>query len=235
MSVKSLLRTLPRYNSLNSFSRAPIYNSFSTSNKGPGQDNADLQNKETEFIKRGNADFQGLHVNEENIKRKQSEALKNRGLPMDNYTIKKPHQFYDPKANPNPTENVFTFHEENLLQTGGLIQIYGLASGYFTANDVWYPGSILVFPKQIFLWDVQNAADIRSHSFDIIEFIKPTPNYVIIGTGKDHYPLEESMLKKLKDKGIKVDVIPTFEACSTFNVCNEDGLNICAFLIPGNL
>jgi len=32
---------------------------------------------------------------------------------------------------------------------------------------------------------------------------------VIIGTGKDYYPLEESMFKRLKDKGIKVDVIPT--------------------------
>lgn len=119
MSVKSLLRTLPRYNSLNSFSRAPIYKSFSSNNKVPGQDNTNLQDKETEFIKRGNVDFQGLHMNEENIKRKQSEALKNRGLPMDNYTIKKPHTFYDPKANPNPTGNVFTFHEENLLQTSG--------------------------------------------------------------------------------------------------------------------
>lgn len=34
-------------------------------------------------------------------------------------------------------------------------------------------------------------------------------DYVIIGTGKDYYPLEESMFKRLKDKGIKVDVIPT--------------------------
>ena len=57
-----------------------------------------------------------------------------------------------------------------------LIQIYGLANGYFTVNDIWYPGSILAFPKQVFLWDVQNAADIRPHSFDIIEFIKPTPS-----------------------------------------------------------
>lgn len=108
-----------------------------------------------------------------------------------------------------------------------LIQIYGLANGYFTIGDTWYPGSILAFPKQIFMWDVQNAAEIRPHSFDIIEFIKPTPSnwyyegpishsiidYVIIGTGKDYYPLEESMFKRLKDKGIKVDVIPTVRIC----------------------
>ena len=34
-------------------------------------------------------------------------------------------------------------------------------------------------------------------------------DYVIIGTGKDHYPLEESIFQRLKNKGIKVDVIPT--------------------------
>ena len=33
----------------------------------------------------------------------------------------------------------------------------------------------------------------------------------------------------------RVDVIPTFEACSTFNVCVEDGMDVVAFMIPGNL
>ena len=57
-----------------------------------------------------------------------------------------------------------------------VLQVHGLANGFFSVNDVWYPGSIILFPRQVFLWDVQTAADIRAHSFDIIEFIKPTPS-----------------------------------------------------------
>lgn len=56
------------------------------------------------------------------------------------------------------------------------MQIYGLANGYFTVNDVWYPGSIIAFPRQVFLWDIQTAADIRPHSFDILDVIKPLPS-----------------------------------------------------------
>ena len=54
-----------------------------------------------------------------------------------------------------------------------------MANGYFTVNEVWYPGSIIAFPRQVFLWDVQTAADIRPHSFDIIDVIKPTPSIFI--------------------------------------------------------
>jgi len=36
-----------------------------------------------------------------------------------------------------------------------------------------------------------------------------TLDYIIIGTGKDKYPLEDSIFKKFRDQGIKVDVIPT--------------------------
>ena len=56
------------------------------------------------------------------------------------------------------------------------LQVFGLGNGYFSVNDVWYPGSIITFPRQIFLWDVANAADIRPHSLDILEVIKPYPS-----------------------------------------------------------
>lgn len=76
-------------------------------------------------------------------------------------------------------------------------------------NEVWYPGSIMVFPTQIFLWDVQSAADIRAHSFDIVEFIKPFPRHVIIGTGKDYVELPDQYFERFRKNKIKVDVVPT--------------------------
>ena len=54
--------------------------------------------------------------------------------------------------------------------------MYGLGNGYFSVNDVWYPGSIITFANQIFLWDVNSAEDIKAHTLDIIDVIKPTPS-----------------------------------------------------------
>eukprot|EP01016_Furgasonia_blochmanni_P055391 TRINITY_DN9256_c0_g1_i5.p2 TRINITY_DN9256_c0_g1~~TRINITY_DN9256_c0_g1_i5.p2 ORF type:complete len:274 (+),score=58.25 TRINITY_DN9256_c0_g1_i5:128-949(+) len=156
-------------------------------------------------------------------------------LPLDDYKLKKSSDVYDTRKNKNPTADIFNFSEPVLNQKDYIVQVYGLSNGYFSVDDCWYPGSLILFPKQIFLWDVTSAADIRAHSFDILDVIKPYPHYIIIGTGKEYYPIEESFFVRFKQRGIRVDLVPTFEACSTFNVCNEDGINVAGFFIPANL
>lgn len=116
MSLKSFLRICPRSNSLNSFSRVPRNARFSTNNKGNQQEDIEMRDKETEFMKKRNVDVGGLQMNPESIKRKQAQGVREGELNMGNYTIKKPNQHYDPKNNPNPTMSVFNFHEEVLLQ-----------------------------------------------------------------------------------------------------------------------
>ena len=119
MSLKNLFRILPRSNNFSSFSRLSTTANFSTNNKGTPQNkeegDSDLLKQETQFIKKGNVDFAGMQMNMENIKRKQAQS-RDRELPMGGYKLKTPSQFYDPKKNPNPTSNVFNFHEEDLLQ-----------------------------------------------------------------------------------------------------------------------
>ncbi len=39
---------------------------------------------------------------------------------------------------------------------------------------------------------------------------------------------------RLKDLNIRFDVVDTFSAASTFNVSNEDNMNLVAFLLPGS-
>lgn len=39
--------------------------------------------------------------------------------------------------------------------------------------------------------------------------MKFTVDYIILGTGKDRYPLEDSIIKRFRDRGLKVDIIPT--------------------------
>jgi hypothetical protein len=50
-----------------------------------------------------------------------------------------------------------------------------MENGRFLVNDVWYQGSLILFPRQVFLWEIDHPDQIRPHSFDIVNFIKPKP------------------------------------------------------------
>ena len=62
--------------------------------------------------------------------------------------------------------------------------------------------------------------------------MNPIPNYVIIGTGNNNFLLSDECNKFLKDLDIKIDIVDTFIAASTFNFCSEDGVDIVAYIIP---
>ena len=69
------------------------------------------------------------------------------------------------------------------------------------------------------MWNISDASEIKPHTLEIMNFIKPRPDYLIIGTGEETVQMDESFLEHFKRMGISVDTCPTFEACSTFNMC----------------
>jgi hypothetical protein len=105
-STKSLLSQL--------YSR-PAF-SFSSEQKNKNPNESEFQKRETEFIKKSNVDVEGVYINKDNIARKPGAPRIDRELPLKHYQIKKPGQYYDPATTPNPTQNVFNFHEDVLLQ-----------------------------------------------------------------------------------------------------------------------
>lgn len=129
----------------------------------------------------------------------------------------------------------------------GVIQITGASRHGFTISEADVNGSLVLFPRQMFTWDIASPEDIRPHHFDLLEVVKPQPStlpsagYVLVGTGPHKHFLEDYILTRLKALGLKFDILDTvapphqFQAISTFNVCAMDGLNIVAFLIPGTL
>ena len=80
--------------------------------------------------------------------------------------------------------------------------------------------------------DVSKVDDIRPHTLDILEVLKPKPSLVIIGTGKEREHIVDSIYNRFPQHGITIKILPTFEAVSTFNVSQEDGIEAAAFLIP---
>ncbi len=115
------------------------------------------------------------------------------------------------------------------------LSIVGLDNGHFSINNMWVPGAIICFPKVFYMWGVTDAHEIKPHTLDIFKVIKPKPTYVIIGTGKYNVEFPEDFYNFFKDYKIKIEIMPTFEAVTHFNMCNEDELNIAAALVPINL
>ena len=100
-------------------------------------------------------------------------------------------------------------------------------------NHYWINGSVIIFPKRFYMWNILDADEIKPHTLEIMNFVKPRPDYLIIGTGETNVMLDESFYEHFRRMGISVDTCPTFEACSTFNMCIEDDYNVaCALLKP---
>ena len=113
------------------------------------------------------------------------------------------------------------------------MKVYGLNDGQFLINHYWINGSVVIFPKRFYMWNIVDADEIRPHTLEIMNFVKPRPDYLIIGTGETNVMLDESFYEHFRRMGISVDTCPTFEACSTFNMCIEDDYNVaCALLKP---
>ena len=113
------------------------------------------------------------------------------------------------------------------------MKVYGLNDGKFLINHYWVDGSVIIFPKRFYMWNIAEADEIKPHSLEIMNFVKTRPDYLIIGTGETNVLLDETFYEHFKRMGISVDTCPTFEACSTFNMCIEDDYNVaCALLKP---
>ena len=93
-------------------------------------------------------------------------------LMMDHYHILKDKQVYDEKLLGRP-KGVLDFSDKTLSEKPPL-NIDDASENGFTVSGVTYAGSLMLFPNQVFSWDVYNTADIRAHCFDILEYMKPS-------------------------------------------------------------
>ena len=101
-----------------------------------------------------------------------------------------------------------------------------MGDGCFTVNQYTIPGPVIVLPTTFYLWGVESVEQVKPHSLEIFNFIKPRPDYLIIGTGHEPYIFHPAFLSHFKNMGIKIDVITTFQAIATFNSCVDDDKNV---------
>lgn len=92
----------------------------------------------------------------------------------------------------------------------GPLEVWAMADGWFSINQVWIPGSVILTLNNVFSWHVESSKDIHEHTLDLVRFIKPRPDYVIVGTGKEGKPaVSQSIAQRFKMMGVNLEYCAT--------------------------
>eukprot|EP00345_Euplotes_harpa_P007495 CAMPEP_0168331348 /NCGR_PEP_ID=MMETSP0213-20121227/8279_1 /TAXON_ID=151035 /ORGANISM="Euplotes harpa, Strain FSP1.4" /LENGTH=159 /DNA_ID=CAMNT_0008335105 /DNA_START=89 /DNA_END=564 /DNA_ORIENTATION=+ len=81
------------------------------------------------------------------------------------------------------------------------LRVYGLANGQFLINQYWISGAVIIFPKRFYMWGVAEPEEIRPHTLEILNYVKPRPDYFIIGTGSEPYSFHPAFLEHFQKMG----------------------------------
>ena len=59
------------------------------------------------------------------------------------------------------------------------------------------------------MWNIAEASEIKPHTLEILNYVKPRPDYLIIGTGETNIHLDLPFYDHFKRMGIIVDTCPS--------------------------
>lgn len=112
-----------------------------------------------------------------------------------------------------------------------LVNTYS-AYGFRLHNNLFIYGSILLFPTNVFSWNVRRAKDITLESLMVFDIIVPKTKIVIIGYGQYGEKYDASIPIKLKKKGISCEMLATPNAITTYNYLVHDSVHVAGAFIP---
>jgi len=124
-----------------------------------------------------------------------------------------------------------------LVNDEHLARVDGYGENGFLVNGVEYHSPIVCFGKLTFAWHVNTIEDINLDSLAIINLLKPAPDVVIFGTGTSALKIPDEIIQAFRKNGTNVDIMNTANACTTFNILNQESRSIaCALLLdrPGS-
>ena len=110
-----------------------------------------------------------------------------------------------------------------------MLDAYG--NGGFRFADMSHKGSILCLPSGIWAWEAISAADIAAANLDRAIREAAEIEIFLIGTGDTHVHRAPALRARLKESGLRVDVMATGPAARTYNVLLGDRRRVAAALI----
>lgn len=109
------------------------------------------------------------------------------------------------------------------------IDAYG--NGGFRFADMSHRGSILALPSGIYAWAPLSIHDLAPQSFDAVRREAADLDTLLIGTGADPAFLDDTILWRLREARLAVDVMTTGSAARTYNIMLGENRRVAAALI----
>ncbi|KAF5731580.1 NADH dehydrogenase [Tripterygium wilfordii] len=102
----------------------------------------------------------------------------------------------------------------------------------FTVNGVRYEGSLLCLGNLLMSWSPKKFCEITPDSISIFQIMRPIPEILILGCGRNIQPVDPELRRFIRYTGMKLEVVDSRNAASTYNILNEEGRIVAAALIP---
>ncbi|KZT36691.1 DUF498-domain-containing protein, partial [Sistotremastrum suecicum HHB10207 ss-3] len=125
----------------------------------------------------------------------------------------------------------------NMLDDGKklTIQVRNITpAGIELADGLVLPSACIFLGGEVFLWKVPDTlwTGWTKEHFQIFDVTIPKPEILILGTGKSVVLPPPSIRTHLSSIGIGLEVLDTWNACSTYNLLSEEGRRVAAALLP---
>ncbi|OBZ70083.1 NADH dehydrogenase [ubiquinone] 1 alpha subcomplex assembly factor 3 [Grifola frondosa] len=140
-----------------------------------------------------------------------------------------------------------SFHSSHSARDGGgltnilaggdapAVQVKTITSaGIQLADGLILPSSCIFLDGKVFLWKVPEKLweGWGEEHFELFDTVVPKPEILLFGTGEKLAMLPPPVRHYLNRVGIQVDVMNTWNACSTYNLLVEEGRRVAAALLP---
>lgn len=135
---------------------------------------------------------------------------------------------HDFNAEGKTTVHVLNNEEDLGLMINGFSEV-----GFRLNNDITILGPMVIFPRSVLSWNVKTYEDINEKSLCLFSMMNPKPDILVIGIGdrQDDTSFYRRIIPFNKHR-ISLEVLPTEQACSTFNFLNSEGRYVCGAMIP---
>ncbi|ETW84162.1 hypothetical protein HETIRDRAFT_247083, partial [Heterobasidion irregulare TC 32-1] len=115
------------------------------------------------------------------------------------------------------------------------VQVKSVSSaGIHLQDGLLLSSSCIFLEGKVFLWDVPPTLwqGWSKERFELFELVVPKPEILLLGTGETVSPPPALLRQYLGSLGIQIEVMNTWNACTTYNLLAEEGRRVAAALLP---
>ncbi|KAK6176755.1 hypothetical protein SNE40_014994 [Patella caerulea] len=137
--------------------------------------------------------------------------------------------------NHNFDGDVFQRSEVNMLskEDSDVIYIETISSRGFKLNSGFRViGPCIIFPRTVLHWNINTAQEINENSLSLFPLLEPKLDILLLGIGDRGEQYDPNIIRFLRSKKINVEILPTEQACATFNFINSERRYVAAALLP---